>query len=192
MVPSPIRWPRPSSSPRMRRCPQRGFSLASRTTRSRSSSGIGGRPAGFGYVQCLVASRHAMPAACPASRSDGAGACRAAAVPARPAAPGRPSSVSAGRPDGATRRPHAAAPRSPSPWRHHFARGAPISRTAGPSADTADGQTRALSLEDQVRCRGRVMAPHRCVGTLGFPGRPIRRWAMITARPLRSTSRIGE
>lgn len=48
MVPSPIRWPRPSGSPRMRRCPHRGFSRANRTTRSRSSSGMGGRPTVFG------------------------------------------------------------------------------------------------------------------------------------------------
>jgi hypothetical protein len=57
MVPSPIRCPRPSSSPRMRRCPHRGFSRANRTTKPRSSSGMGGRPTGLGYVQRLVTSR---------------------------------------------------------------------------------------------------------------------------------------
>jgi hypothetical protein len=44
IVPSPTRYPRPSSSPWMRRYPQRGFCRASCSTRARTSAGIGGRP----------------------------------------------------------------------------------------------------------------------------------------------------
>jgi len=42
------RWPSPSSSPWIRLCPPRGFSLANRTTSSRISSEIRGRPVVFG------------------------------------------------------------------------------------------------------------------------------------------------
>jgi hypothetical protein len=48
IVPAPIRYPSPRSSPWIRRCPHRGFCLASRRTSSRISSGTGGRPAAFG------------------------------------------------------------------------------------------------------------------------------------------------
>ncbi len=43
-VPSPTRYPRPRTSPLMRRCPQRGLSRAGRTIRSRMSSETEGRP----------------------------------------------------------------------------------------------------------------------------------------------------
>jgi hypothetical protein len=43
-----MRWPRPRSSPWMRRWPHRGFCLASCWTSSRISSGTGGRPVVFG------------------------------------------------------------------------------------------------------------------------------------------------
>jgi hypothetical protein len=52
IVPAPMRCPRPRSSPWMRRCPQRGFCLASRRTSSRISSGTGGRPVVFGRSIC--------------------------------------------------------------------------------------------------------------------------------------------
>jgi predicted transposase YbfD/YdcC len=48
IVPSPVRCPGPGSSPWMRRCPQRGFRLATCRTSSRISSGTGGRPVVFG------------------------------------------------------------------------------------------------------------------------------------------------
>ena len=48
MVPAAMRWPRPRSSPWMRRWPHRGFCLASCWTSSRISSGTGGRPVVFG------------------------------------------------------------------------------------------------------------------------------------------------
>jgi hypothetical protein len=48
MVPAPTGWPGPTSSSWMRRCPQRGFSRARRTTRSRRSSSIRGRPGRWG------------------------------------------------------------------------------------------------------------------------------------------------
>ncbi len=41
----------------MRRCPHRGFCLASRWTSSRISSGIGGRPVVFGWVHLLFTRR---------------------------------------------------------------------------------------------------------------------------------------
>lgn len=44
IVPAPTRWPSPTSSPWMRRCPHPGFSWASRRTRFRNSSLIDGRP----------------------------------------------------------------------------------------------------------------------------------------------------
>ena len=44
----PTRYPRPTSSPWMRRYPQRGFSRVNCSTRARTSSGTGGRPAAFG------------------------------------------------------------------------------------------------------------------------------------------------
>jgi len=48
-----ILWPRPTSSPWMRRWPQVGFSAARRTIRRRSSIAVGGRPGrrGLGWVQ---------------------------------------------------------------------------------------------------------------------------------------------
>ena len=48
IVPSPTRYPRPSSSPWMRRYPQRGFCRASCSTSARTSAGTGGRPGAFG------------------------------------------------------------------------------------------------------------------------------------------------
>ena len=48
MVPVPSRWPNPASSPWMRRWPQAGFSCARRSTRSRSSLPMGGRPGWLG------------------------------------------------------------------------------------------------------------------------------------------------
>jgi hypothetical protein len=57
IVPSPIRCPRPTSSPWMRRWPQQELSRASRTTRSRTSAVIGGRPGLAGKVQCRLTKR---------------------------------------------------------------------------------------------------------------------------------------
>ena len=57
MVPAPTRWPSPTSSPWIRRWPHPGFSRARRTTRSRTSSLIQGRPGRFGYVQCRATRR---------------------------------------------------------------------------------------------------------------------------------------
>ncbi|HEY6313324.1 MAG TPA: BREX system ATP-binding domain-containing protein [Streptosporangiaceae bacterium] len=48
IVPAPMRWPRPRSSPWIRRCPHLGFCLASCWTSARISSGTGGRPAVLG------------------------------------------------------------------------------------------------------------------------------------------------
>ena len=132
IVPSPMRWPRPTSLPWMRRCPHRGFCRASCRTSSRISSEIAGRPAVFGQVHLLLTRRR-----CQASRVPGVtircsrrrlGSSRAsAATTARSA-----QAVSAGRPDGAGPRPRAVTPRSRRPWRCRFARGAPASRTTGP------------------------------------------------------------
>jgi hypothetical protein len=58
--------PRPRSSPWMRRCPQRGFCLASRRASSRISSGTGGRPVVFGQVHFFLTRRW-----CQASRVPG-------------------------------------------------------------------------------------------------------------------------
>jgi hypothetical protein len=41
----------------MRRCPHRGFCLASRRTTARISSVTGGRPVGFGYVHFSLTGR---------------------------------------------------------------------------------------------------------------------------------------
>ena len=62
----PTRYPRPSSSPWMRRYPQRGFCLASSSTRARTSSATGGRPGALGYVHVLLTRRR-----CQASRVPG-------------------------------------------------------------------------------------------------------------------------
>jgi hypothetical protein len=48
MVPVPTRWPSPTSSPWILRCPQEGLSYARRSTRIRMSSVIGGRPDRWG------------------------------------------------------------------------------------------------------------------------------------------------
>jgi hypothetical protein len=48
IIPSPTRYPRPSSSPWVRRYPQRGFCRASCTTSRRTSSGTGDRPGASG------------------------------------------------------------------------------------------------------------------------------------------------
>jgi hypothetical protein len=93
IVPSPMRWPRPRSSPWMRRYPQRGFCRANCRTSSRTSSGIEGRPAVFGWVHLFLIRRR-----CQASRVPGvtircrrrrAGSSRArAAITARSAQSG--------------------------------------------------------------------------------------------------------
>ncbi len=48
MVPAAMRYPRPASSPWLRRCPHRGFCLASCWTSARISAGTGGRPVVLG------------------------------------------------------------------------------------------------------------------------------------------------
>src|SRR5664279_2626141 len=59
-VAAATRWPRPRSSPWMRRWPQVGFSRASRSTKARITAGVGGRPPvearRRGYVQRRVTS----------------------------------------------------------------------------------------------------------------------------------------
>ena len=89
------------SSAQLRRCPQRGFSRASRSTSSRISRDSGGR------ATCRVAGAASAPATgTSAVASAGSPAKRLAAAAAdgrlrRPAAPGQPSGASAARPAGA-------------------------------------------------------------------------------------------
>ena len=132
IVPAPMRYPRPRSSPWMRRCPHRGFCPASRRTSSRISSGTGGRPAAFGIGPFLLDQ-----APVPGEQGGGCHDPVQRQVPgqqpcqARRSWPGQPSPVSGGRPDGAPPRPRAAVPRSPRLWRCRCARAAPASRTPG-------------------------------------------------------------
>jgi hypothetical protein len=129
IVPSPTRYPRPSSSPWMRCTPSAGSAapaappapaprprpVVAPTPLDRSTSsapGAGARPAGS-----------------PGSRSGAAAGARAAAWPTRRARHGQPSRASGAPPDAAALRPHAGEPRSPPPWQRHCAPAAPASRT---------------------------------------------------------------
>jgi hypothetical protein len=82
IAPAPMRCPSRVSSPWMRRCPQRGFSRANRTTRSRSSSSIGGRRRG-GNPTSVGPAGDAISAACPVSRR-GANVARGATAASTP------------------------------------------------------------------------------------------------------------
>ena len=122
IVPGTMRYPRPRSSPWMRRCPTAGVQWGS------------GGP--------LVLEQASVPG------EQGAG-CHdpvqpkvpgATAAPRRRSPHGRPIPVSGGQPDGAGPRPHAAAPRSRRPSRCRSGRAAPPSRTTGPSASRGGGR----------------------------------------------------